>query len=182
MMSYARRRYYADCINKTSGNPQTLWKTINNIFHKIKSLSISAFFAIKSLSESFSKFFIDKIEKICMNFTNDVHNMLDNQSPTVKSRMTCFEPATADQVRTIIINSPSKTCDLAPIPTELLQSCLDVFLVQITQMVNLSLISGFFPNILKTSHFMPLLEKTSLSNDDMKNYIPESNLNYYHKS
>ena len=47
--------------------------------------------------------------------------------------MTCFEPATADEVRKIIINSPSKTCDLDPIPTEWLKSCLDVSLVLITQ-------------------------------------------------
>ena len=41
-----------------------------------------------------------------MNFTNDVHNdvqnMSDFKSPTVKSRMTSFQPATADQVRKII--------------------------------------------------------------------------------
>ena len=53
--------------------------------------------------------------------------------------MTCFELATADEVRKLIINSPSKTCDLDPIPTELLKSCLDVLLVPITQIVNLSL-------------------------------------------
>ena len=64
---------------------------------------------------------MDKIEKIRMNFTNDVHNMPDIKSPTVKSRMTSFEPATADEVRKIMINSPSKTCDLDPIPTELLK-------------------------------------------------------------
>ena len=79
-----------------------------------------------------------------MNFTNDVHNMPDIKSPTVKSRMTCFELATADEVRKLIINLPSKTCDLDPITTELLKSCLDVLLVPITQMVNLSLISEFF--------------------------------------
>ena len=37
-----------------------------------------------------------------MNFTNDVHNMPDIKSPTVKSRMTCFELATADEVRKLI--------------------------------------------------------------------------------
>ena len=59
--------------------------------------------------------------------------------------MTRFElAATADEVRKLIINSPSKTCDLDPIPTKLLKSCLDVLLVPITQMVNLSLISGVF--------------------------------------
>ena len=75
-----------------------------------------------------------------MNVISDVHNMLDIESPTVKSRMTCFEPAIADKVRKIIINSPSKTCDLDPILTELFKACLDVLLVPITQMVNLSLI------------------------------------------
>ena len=134
MMSDARRRYYADCINETSENPRTLWKTINNILHRTQSSSIPAFLDIKSLSESFSKFFIDKIEKIRMNFTNDVHNTPVIESPTVKSRTTRFEPATADEVRKLIINSPSKTCDLDPIPTELLKSCLDVLLVPITQM------------------------------------------------
>ena len=43
-----------------------------------------------------------------MNFTNDIHNMLDIQSPTIKSRMTCFEPATADKVRKLITNSLPK--------------------------------------------------------------------------
>ena len=112
MMGDARLRYYADCINETSENPRTLWKTINNIFHRTQSPSIATFSDIKSLSESFSKFFIEKIEKIRMNFTNDVHNMPDIKYPTVKSRMTCFELATADEVRKLIINSPRKTCDL----------------------------------------------------------------------
>ena len=178
MMSDARRRYYADCINETSENPRTLWKTINNFLHRTQSPSIPAFPDIKSLSESFSKFFMDKIEKIRMNFTNDAHNTPVIESPTVKSRMTRFELATADEVRKLIINSPSKTCDLDPIPTELLKSSLDVLLVPITQMDNLSLISGVFPDIFETSHIMPLLKKPSLSKDDMKNYRPVSNLNF----
>ena len=105
----------------------------------------------------------------------------DIKSPTVKSRMTCFELATADGGRKLIINSPSKTYDLDPIPTELLKSCLDVLLVPITQMVNLSLISGVFPDIFKTSHVTPLLKKPSLSKDDMNNYRPVSNLNFVSK-
>ena len=124
---------------------------------------------------------MDKTEKIRMNFINDIHNIPYLQSPTVKSRMTCFEPATADEARKMIINSPSKTCDFDPIPPELLESCLDVLLLTVTQMVNLSLISGVFPDICKTSHVMHLLKKPSLSKDDMKNYRPVSNLNFVSK-
>ena len=164
LMSDARRRYYADCINETSDNPRTLWKTINNILHRTQSLSIPAFSDIKSLSKSFSKFFMDKTEKLRMNFINDIHNIPYFQSPTVKSRMTCFEPATVDEARKMIINSPSKTCDLDQIPPELIKSCLDVF-----------------PDICKTSHVMHLLKKPSLSKDDMNNYRPVSNLNFVSK-
>ena len=149
MMSDARRGYYAGCINETSDNPRTLWKTISNILHRKQSPSIPAFSDIKSLYESFSNFFMDKIKKIRMNFTNDVHKMPDIKSPTVKSRMARFELATADEVGKLILNSPSKTCDLDQIPTVLLKSCLDVLLVPITQMVNLSLISGVFQTFLK---------------------------------
>ena len=50
MMSDARRKYYADCINETAENPRKLWKTINNILHRTQSPSIPAFPDIKSLS------------------------------------------------------------------------------------------------------------------------------------
>ena len=140
IMNDARRRYYEDCINETSDNPRTLWKTINNILLRTQSPSIPAFFLYKSLSVSFSKSFMDKIDKIRIDFTNDVHNMPDIQSPTVKSRMTCFEPATADKVRKIIINSPSKTYDLDPIPTELLNPAQMFCWFQLHK----SLISGVF--------------------------------------
>ena len=39
-----------------------------------------------------------------------------------KTSMPCFEPATGDEVRKIIINSPNKAFDLDPISTELLKS------------------------------------------------------------
>ena len=112
IMFDAQRKNYADCINEISDNPRTLLKTINNILHGTQSQSIPAFSDIKSLSESSSKFFMDKIEKIRMNFTNDTHNMPVIKSPTAKSRMTSFKLTTADEVRKIVINSPIKTCDL----------------------------------------------------------------------
>ena len=48
-------------------------------------------------------------------------------------------------------------------------------------MVNLSLNSGVFPDIFKTSHVMPLLKRPSLPKDDMENYRPVSNLNFVSK-
>ena len=60
----------------------------------------------------------------------------------------------------------------------LLKSCVDVLLTPITNIVNLSLKSGVFPDTLKLSHITPLLKKPSLSKDDIKNYRPVLNLNF----
>ena len=67
------------------------------------------------------------------------------------------------------------------IPTSLLKSCVDVLLTPITNIVNLSLKLGVFPDTLKLSHITLLLKKPSSSKDDMKNYRPVSNLNFISK-
>ena len=95
--------------------------------------------------------------------------------------MTSFEPATADEVKKLILSSQDKSCDLDPLPTKLLKTCLDILLTPIPNIVNLSLESGSFPDVLKVSHITPLLKKPSLSKDDMKNYRSVSNLNFISK-
>ena len=95
--------------------------------------------------------------------------------------LTCFEPATSEEVRKLILTSPTKTCALDPISTSLLKSCVDLLLTPITNIVSLSLKSGVFPDTLKLSYLTPLLKKPSLSKDDMKNYRPVSNLNFISK-
>ena len=45
-------------------------------------------------------------------------------------------------------------------------------------MVNLSLIDGVFIDLFKQAIVMPLIKKSCLSNDDLKNYRPVSGLSF----
>ena len=54
-----------------------------------------------------STFFVDKIDKNRLKFI---------QHPEMKCHLTCFEPATSEEVRKLILTSPTKTCALDPIP------------------------------------------------------------------
>ena len=134
-----------------------------------------------TLCHSFPTFFVNKIEKIRMKFCDPKHNVPQIPQPEINFPMTSFKPATADEVKKLILSSQDKSCDLDPLPTKLLKSCLDILLTPITKIVNLSLESVSFPNVLKLSHITPLLKKPSLSKDDMKNYRPVSNLNFISK-
>ena len=87
-----------------------------------------------------------------------------------------FTPVTEQFVSEIPQKTVPKSCDLDPIPTELLYENLDVLLPTITNIVDTSLASGFVPPDFKTAIVKPLLKKPSLDQNVLKNYRPISNL------
>ena len=76
--------------------------------------------------------------------------------------------------------SADKSCLLDPVRTNILKDCLDELLPILATTINLSLESGFFPDICKDSVLTPLLKKKGL---DLvfKNFLPISNLSFVSK-
>ena len=74
-----------------------------------------------------------------------------------------------------------KPCELDSIPTSFLMECLDTVLPSMTSIINDSLMFGVFPSSYKSAIITPLLKKPSLDPNDLKNYIPVSNLSFMSK-
>ena len=98
-----------------------------------------------------------------------------NMQPAMLSK---FQPITQENLQKLILSWNKKSCGLDPFPTKLLVSCLDCILPTLTKLVNLSLSTCVMPDKLKTAAVTPLLKKTGLDGDDMKNFRPVSNLPY----
>ena len=75
--------------------------------------------------------------------------------------------------------SSKKSCSLDPIPSKLLDQC-DVLLPVITRLINMSLMSGVFPDVWKKALITPLLKKPELD-IDFQNFRPVSNLSFISK-
>ena len=86
----------------------------------------------------------------CMFFSRKIHNIrqdLDSQ-PSEPAAFTAydgpklclFQLVTEEEIRKLVVESPTKTCMLDPIPTSLTKECLSNLLPLITRIVNLSLI------------------------------------------
>ena len=69
-------------------------------------------------------------------------------------------------------------CDLDPIPTSVLKNCVDILITPITHIINISMETSTFPQNFKEAHVRPLLKKTSLPKNELKNYRPVSNLSF----
>ena len=80
----------------------------------------------------------------------------------------------------MILATPNKSSKLDPIPTNLLKHILPCVLELITDIVNLSLDNGMFPDTLKMALVKPLLKKANLDLID-NNFRPVSNLAYVGK-
>ena len=79
------------------------------------------------------------------------------------------------------MSSPSKSCDLDPLPTILLKACIAILIRSITDTINASLRSGLFPEDFKCSHENPVLKKTTLPKEELSSYRPISNLSFIKK-
>ena len=68
------------------------------------------------------------------------------------------------KLKKLILSSSSKSCDLDPIPTNVLKCCLDISvgLTPITDIINISMDTSTFPKKIKEAHVRPLLKKTYL--------------------
>ena len=89
-----------------------------------------------------------------------------------------FVPVSEVEVRRLVSTSPCKSCDLDPIPTTLLNDCIDIPTTLITSIVTLSLSKGVFPTRFKICLCMPSvkLKEVHLDNENMKNCWPVFNL------
>ena len=180
-MAKAKSDYYTNMVSNNSESPRQLCNYINQILHRRPAPSLPNHVSMKSLCDSFSSHFKDKISLIRSAFPDHTLSTVNVDSPRVNILVVSFEPATAGEVKKIMMYSPNKSCDLDPLPTVLLKSCLDILLKPIMDIINASLCSGLFPDDFKHAHVNPLLKKTFLPKEDLNSYRLVSNLSFISK-
>jgi hypothetical protein len=99
-----------------------------------------------------------------------------DSEPRSNIELSKFREFTIEEIRGIIANLSSASCQLDPITTPLLKQCVNPLLDILTKIVNMSLKSGVFPHCLKHALVRPTLKKPNLDTENLKNYRPVSNI------
>jgi len=99
------------------------------------------------LSQSFAKFFSDKIHKLHTSLLiNCIYASPHSPHPITPPNFSSFTCVITDEVSKLLSQSPDTNCDLDPISTYLLQQCSHILLHTIINIINLSLSIGIFPD------------------------------------
>ena len=143
---------------------------------KISEISFQTKFPRKAVK---SQEFCRRSLALLLHSTVHVHN--PTRSTTVIS-IHHFEHVSEDLVSRILRKSPSKSCSLDAIPTNLLKDSTNIILPNITKLFNISLVSGVFPDQFKKAIIRPSLKKPHLDPEDYSNYRPIANLSFLSKT
>ena len=71
-----------------------------------------------------------------------------------------FAEATQEEIKKLSRKSISKSCELDPLPAVVLKGCFTVLLPTIARIVNLFLIIGVMPDVLKVAILSTMLKKS----------------------
>ena len=138
----------------------------------------------KFLADNLNNFFDDKISKIMEKLTptenNPVNNNYIEEIYHTSQRHHEFVILNTNEVRKLVLKSASKSCELDPVPTQLLKQNIEIVLPTITSIINIPLLEGKFTINLKVALLRPLLKKMGLE-IILSNYHPVSNLSYISK-
>jgi hypothetical protein len=114
-----------------------------------------------------------KVVKILDNITNsatpgaiDFYNkkLFSNSS----TKLSQLESANDDELRNLIMTSPSATCNLDPIPSKLFKENSPCLIPHVKQLINSSLEEGNFPVPFKKAIVTTLLKKDELEKKILK--------------
>src|SRR5882757_5198904 len=177
-----KRLYLNNFVSDNQCNPKKLWSRLDALLSRKTPSILPTFSCPHIMASTFSDFFLDKINKISSKFIpNIITSVIDPSPIIVPPQLNLFTTATVEEITSAISKSSNASCILDPIPTHLLKSCLPALILPITNIVNLSLSEGIFPDAFKNAIVKPLYKKHSLPHEELSSYRPISNLNFISK-
>ena len=178
LIDSAKRAHICDKISQ-SNSSRTLFQLTNEMLGKVQKSILPTLIPAPSLPDKFISFFQDKVNNIRESLGNKANQM--ETTAFSGTPLSNFKAVSIEDIKKIILSMPPKSCDLDPLPTSTLLTCLDEVLPTITDIVNSSLSSGIVPPCFKHALVKPLLKKASLDPEVLKNYRPVSNLPFLSK-
>ena len=186
IMNNARREFYTEFVENNSHDQRKLFCATKKLLNKKSDTALPSYCDKTSLANDMGNYFIKKISDIraeldnnC-NFTSPVSDDPDDYFDQPSAIFSQFSILDIDAVRKLVTNAPTKTCPLDPLPTVLLKICLEDILPTLTNMLNLSMQTGEFPEVWKEALVTPILKREGLDTI-FKNYRPISNLQFVSK-
>jgi hypothetical protein len=165
-----------------NADSKTVFKIVNTLLNKDNKI-LPEHNSAKKLSDDFALFFTEKVEKIHSSLKTEQRSIdVDiSYDHSVTCNLSEFKALSENDVVNLVNKRNSKSCLLDPLPTWYLKQNITVFGSVLTHILNMSLSTGIFPQVLKQAIINPIIKKQTLDPNDLKNYRPVANIPFLSK-
>jgi hypothetical protein len=137
-------------------------------------------------ANEFSDYFVRKIDAIrdgivTSNINNNTTPIDNAPIQHTVAPLTSFSRVSEQLVATMVRAAKNKCCSLDPMPPSIIKQLIEELCPLITGIINASLSSASMPIRERHALVTPVLKRTGLDADDLKNYRPVSNLSFLSK-
>ena len=158
-LTNAKIACYSDQVKSSKGDTKKLYNLVYGLMGDVKCNPLLNHTDDAKLAKEFADFFIAKIQAI----RDDLEHH-DKFKPNIRSTKSFmeFRLYNEDEIQDKVFNMKNKSCEIDPIPTDLLRKYIDHLSPVLTKLVNVSLQSGVFSQKWKVAIVKPPLKKLGM--------------------
>ena len=179
----SRQLFFSNIINKNVNNARALFSTVDRLTNPPLNIAPELLSTVKC--NEFAAFFTDKIANIrqAIISSSAPSNAGASSLPPISSsfKLLQFDAIDLKLLEETVRGLKSSSCCLDILPTSFFKNVYNSHSSDLLLIVNSSLLTGTFPESLKTAVVKPLLKKRSLDVSILNNYRPVSNLPFIGK-
>ncbi|KAE8288336.1 hypothetical protein D5F01_LYC12203 [Larimichthys crocea] len=165
-----KTHYYSGIITANQGNSKTLFSLLNNITQPQDSLPSHCY--TTTFCNSIMSFFTEKIKNIHQQLGSIPHLNISTDWHPPTHPFPTFHLPSLSEIAELIKQSKPSTCQLDPLPTQLVKACSHSLVPLISAIIHSSLTTGTVPTSLKTATITPILKKPGADPSDFNNFRP----------
>ena len=181
----ARPNFYKDKLLLHEKNLRQIYKTVESLTSEDTGNILPSFTNEEELANSFAEFFVNKVSSIRENLSQEDVSGVDSCSSISNenhaSSLERFKKLSQCDVVNLIKSMKSKCSSQDPIPVWLLKKCLPELTPILHFIINKSLETSHFPDLLKHAIVKPSVKDRNGDKESLKNYRPISNLTFLSK-
>ena len=175
LISKRRTEYYRDKLEHACN--KTMFDLVKTFSGKQRQRQQPNFLQIDKGCDMFNEYFKNKTAKLVIDMQRQSGSLRHQfqEMPLFTHPLNYFTETTDHDI-VDIIRRTDKTCQLDPLPANILKTCIQSLAPVITNITNAVIQQANMPAQLKHAVVRPLLKKVTLDNDALCNYRPVSNL------
>ena len=160
-MNKSRCEFCTNFIHNISGDQCKLFAATKKLLNHSPETPFATHSNNLALANNMGSFFIKQIMDLCVTLdaTENLCSTINCYSSHCSLAFTASRWVDMDYLRKLVLRTLTKSCLLDPVPKKIMKDCLDELFLILSTMTNLSLESGFFPDIWKESVVTPLFKK-----------------------